>query len=252
MIPYHRAVVILAAGRGTRLNAREKPKVMLPVGGKPLVAHTVENLGLAGFAPAQICFVIGFQGSQLREFFGSDFLYAEQTELLGTAHAAYVGMRALPQEVKHVLVLGGDDGSFYEPGTLKEFMDEHEAQKATVSLLTAEVENPSHFGRVVEMPHGNLRIIEKEYTTHEQVKIRKVSTGTFCFEREWFEDLFPRLPQLKKLGEYVLPTAFALAQDQGKKVHITNLKDSSEWFGVNTLEDLQEADRRKKLKEANI
>lgn len=252
MIPSTCAAIVLAAGRGTRLNAREMPKVMMKIGRNSIVAYTVENLRSAGFSSTQICFVIGFQGDQLRRFFGSDFLFAEQTELLGTAHAAYVGMRALPYEVKHVLVLGGDDGSFYEPNTLKEFMAEHEAQGATVSLLTAEVENPSHFGRVVEMPHGNWRIIEKEYVTHEQAKIKKVSTGTFCFEREWFENLFPHLPQLKKLGEYVLPTAFALAQDQGKKVHITNLKNSAEWFGVNTLEDLQEADRRKKLKETKI
>lgn len=247
MIPANSAVVILAAGRGTRLNARQTPKVMLPIGGKPILEHTVDALKAAGFTPGRICFVIGFQGAQVREFFGGDFLYAEQTELLGTAHATFAGWRVLPEEIKQVLVLGGDDGAFYEPNTIKDFMVDHASHGAVVSLLTAEVENPSHFGRIIKMPDGSWRIIEKEYATDEHALIKKISTGTFCFDKEWFAGSFPLISQLKKLGEYVLPSMFVLAQDQGKKICVANLKNSVEWFGVNTVEDLKEADRRKNL-----
>lgn len=247
MISFDTAAVILAAGRGTRLNAQHAPKVMMLIAGKPIVAHTVENLRRAGFAPEQVCLVIGFQGDRVREFFGADHLYAEQKELKGTAHAAYTGMKALPETIKHVLVLGGDDGVFYEPATIAQFIAEHKARTATVSLLTAEVDNPSKFGRIVRTPEGRVHIREKEYITEEQARIQEVSTGTFCFDRQWFELAFPQLPQMKRLGEYGLPTAFVLAQEQGKSIHCMKLQDAHEWFGVNTIEELQEADRRKKL-----
>ncbi len=184
---------------------------------------------------------------KIKEHFGSQFIYANQQELLGTAHAAYTGINVLPESIKHVIVLGGDDGSFYKPETLRDFIAQHKSEKAVVSLLTAEVENPSHFGRIIRTTDGGIRIMEKEYLTPEQANINEVSTGTFCFDRQWFEELFPTIMPLKKLGEYVLPTMFALAQGQGARMHCVKLTDASEWFGVNTIEELNEADRRKQV-----
>lgn len=209
------------------------------------MAHTVENLRSAGFSPAQICFVIGFNGNQIREFFGDNFLYAEQTELLGTAHAAFTGMRALPHTIRHVLVLGGDDSAFYNPLTLQTFVERHCNSGACLSLLTCRVDNPSQLGRIVRSANGAVRIVEKEYLTKEQSSIREISTGTFCFDRAWFESMFPSMPRMKKLNEYGLPAALSMAQDQGKICEIMELNNAEEWFGINTIEELQEADRRK-------
>lgn len=238
----------MAAGRGTRLNALNTPKVMMPIGGKPIVAHTVENLQQAGFAPSKICFVIGFQGEQLRTYFGPNFVYAEQTELLGTAHAAFTGMRALPPDVRQVLVMGGDDSAFYRPETIRVFIEKHSVQGTHLSLLTACVEDPSQLGRIVRAPDGSMMIVEKEYLTAEKETIKEISTGTFCFDRAWFEGMFPSMPRMKKLDEYGLPAALSMVQAQGKRCEVLALDNASEWFGVNTIEDLQEADRRKKLK----
>lgn len=212
------------------------------------MVHTVESLLSAGFAPSRICFVIGYQGDQLRKFFGPDFVYAEQTELLGTAHAAFTGMRVLPQDVQQVLVMGGDDSAFYSQGTMRTFIEKHSGQGAHLSLLTAHVEDPSQLGRIVRSPDGSVMIVEKEYLTPEQASIKEISTGTFCFERAWFESVFPSMPRMKKLNEYGLPAALSMAQEQGKRCEMVQLDDTSEWFGINTLENLQEADQRKKLK----
>lgn len=247
MIPSSNAAVILAAGRGTRLNIKHSPKVMLSVGGKPLVAYTVENLRAAGLMPDHICLVVGFQGDKLREFFGPEFLYAEQNELLGTAHAAYTGMRALPQDIQQVLVMGGDDSAFYCPETIRMVFERHGAARAEVSLLTAQVDDPSQLGRIVRAPNAPVRIVEKEYLTPEQRHIKEISTGTFCFDRAWFEGVFPSMPRMKKLNEYGLPAALSMAQEQGKRCEIIQLNNANEWFGVNTPADLEEADRRKNL-----
>lgn len=239
--------VILAAGKGTRLNCIDTPKVMLTIAGKPMIAYTVETLEALGFDPGHIRTVVGYCKEKIMEYLGSRVSYAVQEEQRGTAHAAYVGMRALPADIYTVLVLGGDDGMFYRPETLQRFVADHIASGAALSLLSAQAENPSQFGRIVRHTDGRVEIIEKEYLTDAQQQIREVSTGTFCFDRAWFERIFPSMPPLRKLGEYGLPTSLAMARDIGALHRVVKLSDSREWFGVNTPEELAEAQRRKRL-----
>ncbi|HLD61309.1 MAG TPA: sugar phosphate nucleotidyltransferase [Patescibacteria group bacterium] len=238
--------VILAAGKGTRLNATDKPKVMLPIGGNPIVSYIVTTLEKIGFTPEQICLVVGFQQEKVRDYFGSRVRCALQTEQKGTAHAAFTGMKIFPTKIEEVLVMGGDDSAFYTPGTLQWFIQEHLTNKAVLTLLSAEVENPEQLGRIVRHQDGKIEIIEKEYLTEEQKKIKEISTGTFMLNRKWFEEMFPSMPPLRKLGEYGLPTALAMARDRGLPYQVITLKNSEEWFGVNTPEELAEADSRKR------
>lgn len=240
-------VVILAAGKGTRLGCVDIPKVMLEIGGRPIVSYIVETLENIGFSPAQICLVVGFKKEKVKEYFGERVGYAAQEELLGTAHAAYTGMKVLPPGVEEVLVIGGDDSAFYTKKSLESFLDNHLERSATLSLLTAQLENPGQLGRIVRRADGEVEIIEKEYLTEEQKKIREISTGTFVLNRKWFEEMFPTMPKLRKLGEFGLPTALAVARESGEPYQIVELKNSNEWFGVNTPEELEEARRRKIL-----
>lgn len=239
------AAVVLSAGKGSRLGCVDIPKVMLDVGGKPLVSYTVNTLKKAGLSKEHICLVIGFQAQKVREYFGDDVSYANQTELKGTAHAAFTGMLTLPSDVEHVLVLGGDDSAFYSAQTINHFIEQHISSGCVLSLLSAHVDNPAQLGRIIRHENGDMEIIEKEYLTEEQKLITEISTGTFCFNRAWFENIFPRMPMLRKLGEYGLPTAMAVARDEKEKYQVVSLKDSSEWFGVNTPEELEEARKRK-------
>lgn len=237
--------VVLAAGKGTRLGCTDIPKVMLEVGGRPMVSYVVETLQTLGFEKEQICLVVGFCREKVKEYFGDVVSFADQQEQKGTAHAAYTGMVTLPKEIKHVLVLGGDDSAFYTPETLRMFIEEHVANKVVLSLLSAEVENPGQLGRVVRHENGDIEVVEKEYASEEQQRIKEISTGTFCFDREWFEEMFPNMPQLRKLGEFGLPTALAMARKEQLPMQVVKMKDSNEWFGVNTPEELDEARRRK-------
>ena len=235
-------VVILAAGKGTRLNCSEQPKVMLEIGGKPIVSYVVETLLNAGFDKTQICLVVGFQEKKVRDYFGDKVSFVTQTEQLGTAHAAFTGIKSLSSNIENVLVMGGDDSAFYTKETLLNFVKNHIENKNTLSLLSAEIEDPSALGRIIRYPDKSIAIVEKEYLTDEQKKIKEISTGTFCFDREWFESIFPDMPKMKKLGEWGLPTALAIARGEGKKYEVIKLGESSEWFGINTVEELKKAD----------
>jgi len=242
-------VVILAAGKGTRLNCVDHPKAMHLVGDKPLVSYIVEKLEQAQVPKENICLVVGFCKEKITEYFGDRVSYAEQTELLGTAHAAFVGSRALPAHLKYVLVLNGDDSAFYKLETLENLVRLHTQDGAVIPLLSVEPEDPTMYGRIIRHEDGQVEIIEKEYLTDAQKQIKETSTGTFCLDRAWFERIFPTMPRmvkLGKLGEYGMPTTFAMAHKEGLAVRVVKLVDNKEWFGINTAEELQEADQRKK------
>lgn len=237
------AVVILAAGRGTRLGCTDKPKVMLELSGRPIVSYIVETLEKLNFSPKQIVLVVGFKQEKVREYFGDRVVYAFQEQQKGTAHATYVGMQTLPKEIEDVLVLNGDDSAFYKEQTLVDFISKHFEQKNILSLLSADVNNNT--GKIVRMPNGDIEIVEKEYLTEDQKLIKETSTGTFMINRVWYEKIFPNMLPLSKLGEYGLNVALSMARDQKEKYQVIKLKNSEEWFGINTFEELEKANLRK-------
>lgn len=238
------AAVILAAGRGTRLGCIDKPKVMLELNGRPIVSYIVETLEKMNFTPKQIVLVVGFKQEKVREYFGDRVSYAYQAEQKGTAHAAFVGMESLPSDINQVLILNGDDSAFYKPETISDFINEHIALNNTLSLLSADVNNNT--GKVVRLPNGQIEIVEKEYLTEEQKLIKETSTGTFLVKRTWYENMFPSMPPLTKLGEYGLNVALSMARDAAEKYGVIKLKNNNEWFGINTPEELETANQRKK------
>ncbi len=244
MLPNKTAVIVLAAGKGTRLGCTDRPKVMLELAGKPMVAYTVETLEKLGLSPANIVLVVGFCHEVVENYFGNRVTYALQSEQLGTAHATMVGIKKLSPEITNIIVMGGDDSAFYRPETLVKLAEEHISSGATATLLTVEVPEPGAYGRVIR-EQDTVRVIEKEYTTEAQKQIKEVSTGTYCFDRIWFETMYPNLPILERLKEWVLPVAFAEVRKQGLKQGVVCMSDPNEWYGVNTPEELTEANRRK-------
>lgn len=237
--------VVLAAGKGTRLGCVDRPKVMLELNGRPMVDYTVETLEKIGFTPDRIVLVVGFQKEKVMEHFGSRVTFAHQAEQLGTGHAAFTGMQALPEFVEHVIVMGGDDSAFYTAKTLKKFIMDHVEAARHLTLLTSELDDPRSLGRVIRHADGRVEIIEKELLTEEQKMVKEISTGTFMLHRAWYQRIFPGMPKMEKLGEYGLPTAFSYVRSSGLPHSVVKLDDPKEWFGVNTPEELEEARKRK-------
>lgn len=238
-------VVVLSAGRGSRLGCNEIPKVMLEIGGKPIVSYIVKTLQKIGFEKDQVCLVVGFQKEKIIDYFGDKVSYAVQEEQKGTAHASYVGIKSLPDSIDTVLVVNGDDSAFYRTKTIEWFLAEHVKNNYQLSLLSVTVDRPDSAGRVIRHENGDVEIIEKEYLTDKQRQINEISTNTFCFDRQWYEEMFPQMPVLRKLGEYGLPTAVAMARKQNKNYQIIEVENSSEWFGINNKEELKKAQEKK-------
>ena len=240
-------VVILAAGHGKRLNCEDLPKVLYKINEQPIISYILEELARGGVVKSQICLVVGFKEELVKEKIGPGYIYASQTERLGTAHAALTGVKALPLEFDNFLVLNGDDSAFYKFDSLSELMKFHLANDNDISILTCEPLDPQGLGRVVRGDDGRVvKVVEKENMTPELGQIREINTGTFCFKRDWFEKHYPNLKPMRGLGEYGLPSFVEEALASESKFSTVKLKDSREWFGVNTPEQLAEADKRKR------
>jgi bifunctional UDP-N-acetylglucosamine pyrophosphorylase/glucosamine-1-phosphate N-acetyltransferase len=144
------------------------------------------------------------------------------------------------------MVLNGNDSAFYKFETLKKFMDFHLGNNNDMSLLTCEVSDPALLGRVARDGAGKLAaVVEKENVTPEMKDIHEVSTGTYCFRRNWFEKMFSGIKPIPGLNEYGLPSFIDLAAENEARYNAMKLENPDEWFGINTPEQLEEANRRK-------
>lgn len=237
--------LILAAGRGERLNA-QKPKVLYPILGKPIILYSLESLKKAGFKKPVV--VIGFQGNKVKKVLKNEVVYTWQRRQLGTGHAVLCAKNAL-KGVKSVLIIYGDM-PFWKPQTFKKLIQEHQKNNATLSLVSVILDNPSFykFGHIIRDQKGNLKeIVEEKVATPEQKKIKECNPGCYMIETDW---LFQNLPKIsakggKKsaVGEYYLTDVLGLAVSQGKKINIMPIKDWKEVVGINTKEQLKLAEK---------
>ena len=242
-------IVILAAGQGKRLNCADLPKVLYKINERPIISYILEELERSGLSKNQICLVVGFMEELVKEKIGPGYIYASQTERLGTAHAALTGEMALPVDFDNFLVLNGDDSAFYKFDSLLELINLHLSEKNDMTILTCEPDDPQGLGRVVRGVDGKVtRVVEKENMTPEMKHIREINTNTFCFNRSWFKKHYLNLKPVSGLGEYGINTFVEEATSSSAKFNAIILKDSKEWFGINTIEQLAEADRRKRNK----
>jgi len=240
-------IVILAAGQGKRLNCVDLPKVLYQINGQPIISYILQELEKGGIDKNRICLVTGFKAELVKEKIGPGYLYSLQIERLGTAHAALTGEKSLPPAFDNFLVLNGDDTAFYKFSSLAELMEYHLSRDNDVSLLTCQPQDPQGLGRVVRGESGEvIKVVEKENMTPELEKIKEINTNTFCFKRDWFKKHYLNIKLIPGLNEYGLPSLVEEALVSGSKFGAIKLKDPNEWFGINTPEQLAEADRRKR------
>ena len=230
--------LVLAAGEGTRMKS-ELPKVAHRILGVPLVTYVVNAAAEAGCD--RIIAVTGHRAEVVEELL-ADAEFVRQDRQLGTGHAVMCARDALPASGS-LLVLSGDT-PLVRAGTLAALIGTRERAGAAVALLTANLEDPTGYGRIVRDGSGAVSaIVEQKDCTPEQASIREVNTGTYCFDVAALLAHLDRLDTDNAQGEFYLTDIIELFEQEGLGVVALPVEDSLETLGVNSRVQLAEAAR---------
>jgi bifunctional UDP-N-acetylglucosamine pyrophosphorylase/glucosamine-1-phosphate N-acetyltransferase len=234
-------IVILAAGKGTRLKSA-LAKVLHRAGGRSLIEHVVracrpikarEMIAVVGHQAAEVTAAVAPLGVKT----------ALQEPQRGTGHAMLVTRRAIPSSAKFAIVLPGD-ASLIRAETLTALARAHRKTRTAATILSAEIENPAGYGRIVRAGDGSVSaIVEDSALTPEQRKIREVNSSIYCFT---LEKLWPCLASLKPQNvhkELYLTDAIGILRKKGENVQAVIAADPDEVLGCNTRADLAEVDQ---------
>ncbi len=232
------AVVILAAGKGTRMNS-DLPKVLHEINGKPMITKVVETAEKIG--AERIIPVVGYKHELVQKaLIEHSVQFAYQLEQLGTAHAVKQCTSLLKDFKGHVLILYGDV-PLITAKTLEHLLQTHESECTRGTILTTDLPDPYGYGRVIRNADASLnRIVEEKDASFKEKLCREVNTGFYVFN---CEDLFELLPQVgnnNAQGEYYLPDVLNLIIAKNQKVAIDKINNYNEIQGVNTVEQLTE------------
>ena len=231
------AVVILAAGKGTRMKS-DLPKVLHPIAGRPMVQHVVDAAG--ALDPDNTVLIYGHGGDAVRQAVtGSRLQWAEQAEQLGTGHAVAQALPHLEEDV--VLVLYGDV-PLIQPQTLRDFVARVDDQ--SLALMTLTLDDPSGYGRVIRDGDGKVRrVVEQKDASDDEKAVREINTGILACTRRFLNDSLPRLSNSNAQGEYYLTDLIAMAVDAGMEGVTEQPGHAWEVDGVNDRVQLARLER---------
>jgi bifunctional UDP-N-acetylglucosamine pyrophosphorylase/glucosamine-1-phosphate N-acetyltransferase len=240
-------IVILAAGKGTRLKSA-LAKVLHRAGGRSLIEHVVH--ACLPLKPREIVTVVGHQADDVTAAvapLGAKTVLQEPQR--GTGHAMLVARRAISSRAKFVIILPGD-APLVRTETLAALARAHRESEAAATILSAEIDNPSGYGRIVRLDDGSVAgIVEDSALATEQRSIREINSSIYCFS---LNKLWPCLAALKPQNvhkELYLTDAISMLRQKGEKVQAVRAADPDEVLGCNTRADLAGVDavfRRRK------
>lgn len=236
------AAIILAAGLGKRMKS-DMPKVLHHIAGKTMLSHTVDLLNKV--RPRQIIIVVNPKNiAKIKESIGTNQLYAIQESPLGTADAAKAGLKIVDLQIKTVCVMYGDDSAFYKPETIANVFKTHQGSGAKITFVTLKKDNPSGLGRIMRKNGKLMGIIEEKDATESQKRIKEVNNGLYFFEKDWLQENLTKIKVSKITGEMYLTDLIAIALKTNQKVETYMLRDTSQWHGINTPEELAAANQK--------
>jgi bifunctional UDP-N-acetylglucosamine pyrophosphorylase/glucosamine-1-phosphate N-acetyltransferase len=245
------AIVIMAAGKGTRLKSK-RAKVLHEIGGQPLLRHVIASASQI-VPPHNIYVVVGHQAAQVEAAVkdtGAKFI--QQEEQLGTGHAIQTAEFAV-REYQNILVLSGDV-PLLKPFTIAQLRDfhlePHDGNRTAMTILTAVPENPFGYGRVLRRKAGSnevTAIVEQKALTPDQQKVGEINSGIYAFATE---PLFAHLGELKSENthqELYLTDMAGILVKAGERVLALQAANAVEVLGANTIAEMMELDRELRL-----
>jgi bifunctional UDP-N-acetylglucosamine pyrophosphorylase/glucosamine-1-phosphate N-acetyltransferase len=252
------SAVVLAAGEGTRMRSA-RPKPLHRLCGRPMVLHVLD--ALAELSVQRVVVVVGHRAEWVTKTLvehapaGMSIEFVEQVEQRGTGDAMAVALTGLPDDVGDddgdVVVLPGDT-PLLRPSTLAELVRRHRASDAASTLLTAVLDDPTGYGRVVRGRDDSVaRVVEHGDATDDELDVHEVNTSIYCFRRSVLAPSLRRLSPANAQGEYYLTDVIGVLYEAGHKVGSVVVDDTMEVAGVNDRAQLAvaEAELRDRINE---
>jgi bifunctional UDP-N-acetylglucosamine pyrophosphorylase/glucosamine-1-phosphate N-acetyltransferase len=223
------AVVVLAAGQGTRMKSN-LPKVLHLLAGRPMIEYVLD--GIAEITEGRPIMVIGHGADAVQKQVGAAVAYVVQEQQLGTGHAVLQARCELEGQSEDVLVLYGDM-PLLSSASLRSLIQAHAEHDGPITLLTCIHEQSMGFGRILRDDQGRvLAIVEEKQATPEQLAIRELNPGVYCFTAQWLWSHLTALP-LSPKGEYYLTDLVQVAVGEGLSVRGILVPNALETLGVN-------------------
>ncbi len=237
-------IVILAAGKGTRMGV-DVPKVILPLGGKPVVIRLLENIKRVAQSTKPIL-VVGFKKELVKKTvqdnLGDGYIFVTQFDQKGTAHAALSAKPVVT--AKHIIVLNGDM-PFTTAQSLEKVIELHTRENSKVTMLPCKLPNFENqyqnflsYGRIIRNTAGEIiKIQEYKDCTKEQKQITEVNPGSYMFDAEWLWEKLEQIGSSNSQGEFYLTDIIEIAIQDGQIIHSLPIPPE-EIYGINTPENL--------------
>ena len=232
------AVLIMAAGKGTRMKRDDIPKVCNLVLGKPLIQYVVDQA--KSISASRIVCIVGHLQEKVRQDLKAEPVqFAEQLEQLGTAHAVAQAAPLMEDFDGDVIVLSGDVPSL-RASTLATLLDKHRRENYAATVLTALAPDPFGYGRVIRTADDLFDfVVEHKDANEDQLKVNEINSGIYVFDSKL---LFAKLSEINNdnaQGEYYLPDVLPILKDMGHKVGVEICETFSEIQGINTVDELK-------------
>lgn len=233
----------MAAGKGTRMGSEDLPKVLYPVADEPMLWWVIRACQEAGVSRCVV--VIGYKGDEVRQslagFEGVDF--AEQANPKGTAHAVQVTEPLFAdQPATDLFVLAGD-GPLIRSRTLGRLLEVHRRRKASATLATSVIDDPTGYGRIVRAANGSFEaIVEQRDASPEQLQIKEINPSYYCFESTALFSALSEVRPHNEQGEYYVTDVPALLKRQARGVEVIEAVPAADVLSINTPAQLREVD----------
>ena len=231
--------ILLAAGQGTRMRS-SLPKVLHPIAGKPMIWHALQ--AIRHVTTEKPVVVVGHGAQEVTKYLDVLAQTVLQEPQLGTGHAV---MQAEPllKGITDLVVVCYSDMPLLRGETLGKLVETQKKNKGPISILTVVANDPRGFGRIIRKADGSVESIVEEYVaTAEQLQVKELNVGGYCFDADWLWDALHRIPKNPQKGEYYLTDTVELASKAGLPVRATVMDDLEETIGINTRVHLSEVE----------
>lgn len=240
------SIIILAAGKGKRMNNPDIPKVMALLAEKPLLGHVLDSI--EPLEPSFTVVVLGHHKEKVYEYLTQfseqktlKISAVVQEEQLGTGHAVAQAESTLQKVGGDILILSGDV-PLISTRTIEHFIHEHKKNNATISVLSAHIPQPAGYGRIIRDSEKQFqRIVEHKDATEEEKSIHEINSGIYCVKADFLFTSLHKVSNSNAQGEYYLTDIVGILQQEGHNVYAVACEDYREILGINTSDELAAA-----------